>query len=212
MHSNLELVSNLCDLYHVITVIIPTLNESQYLPGTLRALRANASPHEVLVADGGSDDDTVQIAKEAETKVICARPGRAQQMNIAAHEAKGEVFLFLHADTQVGSSSLTQIVTALENASIVGGGFARQFETPSLFLKLTCALTTWRCRALGWFLGDQAIFVRRQLFESLGGFKPMRLCEDLDFARRLKRKASEDGGNKSAGRQGFGAHHVSAGS
>src|SRR5437870_13407833 len=110
---NLELVSNLCHQYHVITVIIPTLNESQYLPGTLRALRANACPHEVVVADGGSDDDTVQIAKEAGAKVICARPGRAEQMNIAGHEAKEEIFLFLHADTQVGSSSLTQIVTAL---------------------------------------------------------------------------------------------------
>ena len=141
------------------------------------------------MADGGSTDYTVRIAKEAGATVICCpTPGRAEQMNSGARVGRGDVFLFLHADTLVRASSLAQIETALRDPLVVGGGFSRQFDSPSFFLRVTCSLATWRSRALHWFFGDQGIFVRRQVFESLGGFKQMRIFEDLDFSRRLSRR------------------------
>jgi GT2 family glycosyltransferase len=109
------------------------------------------------------------------------------QMNSAAQLAAGDTLLFLHADTQVRNTSLAQIETALQNPGAIGGGFARRFDSGSLFLEFTCRLATVRGRYLGWFLGDQGIFVRRTVFDRLHGFKEMLVFEDLDFSRRLAR-------------------------
>lgn len=172
----------------MISVIIPTVNESEHLPQALRMLRENPAPHETTVSDGGSSDGTLGIAAQYGARVLRApRPGRAAQMNAGAQLARGEVLLFLHADTQVRPSSLEQIEHALQRPAVVGGGFERRFDSASLFLRFTCWLATWRCRALGWFLGDQGIFVRRSIFDQLRGFKEMPVFEDLDFARRLAR-------------------------
>jgi len=186
---NWNLVLAMRAVRQVISVIIPTLNEDEHLPKMLQALGQNACAHEVIVADGGSIDGTVRIAREAGATVVnCTQPGRAEQMNAGGRVSRAEIFLFLHADTLVRSSHLRQIEVALNNPGIVGGGFARQFLSSSIFLKMTCALATCRSRALGWFFGDQGIFVRRQVFESLGGFKKMKVFEDLDFSRRLSRR------------------------
>ena len=177
----------------VISVIIPTLNEGSYLGATLQRLAQNAPQHEIIVSDGGSTDETVQIARQHGAKIIAgvlASPpatGRALQMNSGARAATGEILLFLHADTYLRSTSLSQIETALQNPAAVGGGFARRFDSHSPFLWFSCWLATWRCRKLGWFLGDQAIFVRRTVFDRLQGFRDMPVFEDLDFSRRLAR-------------------------
>jgi hypothetical protein len=106
-------------------------------------------------------------------------------MNLGTEHSHGEIVLLLHADTILPASALGAIENVVANEAIVGGGFARRFASPSLFLKCTCLLAELRNRTFGWFLGDQAIFVRRSAFLRLGGFRPMDRFEDLDFSRRL---------------------------
>ena len=172
----------------MISVIIPTLDEAAQLPMTLESISASAIPHEIVVADGGSRDATLETAARHQAKTVRApSPGRSLQMNRGAQVSAGDVLLFLHADTQLRPSSLGQITESLRAPSVVGGGFARRFDGQSRFLRFTCALAGWRCRALGWFLGDQAIFVRTTVFRELGGFRPMTAFEDLDFSRRMAR-------------------------
>ena len=169
----------------MISIVIPTLNEAEHLPVTLEKLRTNATEHEIVIADGGSTDATVQIASAGGAKVICAEKGRSFQMNAGAKAAGGDIFLFLHADTQIRPTSLSQIENALRDVRVVGGGFARRFNSDSLFLRGTCVIAAWRSSLFGLFLGDQGIFVRRDVFEKLGCFKEMNLFEDVDFSRRL---------------------------
>lgn len=172
----------------MISVIIPTLNEAAHLGKTLELVRANTAPHEIIVVDGGSSDATVERACEQGATVLRAgKAGRAAQMNLGAQNARGDILFFLHADTLVRHSSLNQIEMALCHPAVIGGGFIRRFDAPSPFLKMTSWLASWRCRCLGWFLGDQGIFVRHAAFQQLNGFKPMDVFEDLDFSRRLAR-------------------------
>src|SRR5437879_4964708 len=107
----------------MISVIIPTLNEGRYLGATLQRLAQNAPQHEIIVSDGGSTDETIQIASQHGAKVIASvltSAGRALQMNSGARAATGEILLFLHADTYLRSTSLSQIETALQNPAAVG--------------------------------------------------------------------------------------------
>ena len=173
----------------MISVIIPTLNEAASLPATLHHIQCNTELHEVLVVDAGSVDGTTTLARAAGCRVLgSAQRQRAYQMNLGAHVAAGEVFLFLHADTRIPSGALGQIEKLLNSSTVLGGGFARRFDSTSRLLKVTCLLAEFRSRWLGWFLGDQGIFVRRDIFEHLGGFRDIELFEDLDFSRRLARR------------------------
>jgi len=172
----------------MISVIIPTLNEAGLLPDTLRHVQANSAPHEILVVDGGSGDDTVKQAQTAGARVFeSPQRQRAFQMNLGARRAQGDLFLFLHADTWVGPNALGQITEAFRDPAVAGGGFARQFRSPSRLLRLTCLLSEWRSRWCGWFFGDQGIFVHRAIFEQLGGYQDLPLFEDVDFSRRMTR-------------------------
>jgi rSAM/selenodomain-associated transferase 2 len=172
----------------MVSVIIPALNEAELLPDTLSHVEANQKPHEVLVVDGGSTDDTVALANVAGAQVInSSQAGRAIQMNLGAARARGDIFLFLHADTWLGREALRQIENALAQPAIVGGGFTRRFRSRSPFLRLTCLLGECRSRWFGWFFGDQGIFVRRSVFEQVGGFQNLPLFEDVDFSRRIAR-------------------------
>jgi rSAM/selenodomain-associated transferase 2 len=173
----------------MISIIIPTFNEACHLQATLDAIKGNRNAHEVIVVDAGSFDGTINIALEHGARVVSSVvKQRASQMNLGAHDARGEVFLFLHADTQLPQNALNKIQSAIDKRHIVGGGFARRYDSPSWFLRSTCALAGIRTRLSGWFLGDQAIFVRREVFENVGGFRDFDLFEDLDFSRRMRRK------------------------
>ena len=173
----------------MISIIVPTFNEARYLPGTLDAIQRNHSSREVIVVDAGSSDGTVEIALERKTQLISSSvKQRAAQMNLGAQFARGNVFLFLHADTRLPQDALTKIESALANRCVVGGGFLRRYESPSWFLRGTCALAGIRTRLSGWFLGDQAIFMRAEVFKILSGFRELDLFEDLDFSRRMRRE------------------------
>lgn len=170
-----------------LSVIIPTLNEAENIEETLSRFRA-AGVDEVIVVDGGSSDATVEVASVSEYRVLTSpEPGRAKQMNLGARESSGEVLLFTHGDTLIPEESLKQMTEAMRaDSTLVGGGFARRFDSDSLLLKFTAWCSDFRGRWWGLFLGDQGIFVRRSVFESLGGFDEA-VCpgEDLDFSFRF---------------------------
>jgi rSAM/selenodomain-associated transferase 2 len=167
----------------MVSVIIPTLNEEDALGATLGSLQ---SFHEVLVADAGSEDGTAEIARVWGAGIfLSSKKQRAAQLNLGAENAKGEALLFLHADTVLPESGIVKIEAALKDEAVIGGGFARRFDSRSLFLRMTCLLAEIRNRTIGWHLGDQAIFVRAHIFRELGGFKTWDRFEDLDFSRRM---------------------------
>jgi rSAM/selenodomain-associated transferase 2 len=169
-----------------ISVVIPALDESVEIGATLDALAELGSPLERIVADGGSRDDTVAIARGRGAHVVTARPGRGAQMAARAREATGEVLWFLHADTRAPESAVASITRALEDERAVGGNFNLIFDggsRPARFL-------TWlypRLRLLGLCYGDSGFFVRREVYEAVGGFRDLPIFEDLDLLRRLRR-------------------------
>jgi rSAM/selenodomain-associated transferase 2 len=172
----------------MISIIIPVFNEERYLPATLASIKTNESPYEIIVVDAGSSDGSVNIALDCGARVLStAVKQRAGQMNHGAQSARGNIFVFLHADTRLPRNALAKIESAIARRHVVGGGFARRYDSPSWFLCSTCALAEIRTRLSGgWFLGDQAIFVRRAVFEKLGGFRDLGLFEDLDFSQRAR--------------------------
>lgn len=176
----------------MLSIVIPTLNEAEVLPATLDALAQSAAegyPFEVIVVDAGSLDDTAAAACARGCRVVRSpRAQRAAQMNEGAAHARGETLLFLHADTLLPPGAFEQILTACGQSDVAGGAFARRYDSPSRWLRFTCWLARWRNRWFGWHLGDQAIFVRRQIFQRLGGFRDFDVFEDVDFSRRLARE------------------------
>ena len=171
----------------MISVIIPVFNEACHLPATLAAIKQNESAHEIIAVDAGSSDGSVAVAVGHGARVVSTPvKQRASQMNHGAQSARGDVFLFLHADTRLAQNALAGIEWIIAKPNVVGGGFARRYDSPSWFLRSTCALARIRTRLSGWFLGDQAIFVRRDVFGRLAGFRDFDLFEDLDFSRRMR--------------------------
>jgi len=172
-----------------ISIIVPVWNEAAQLPASLGSVGALDESVQLIVVDGGSTDDSLAVARHrgAETLVSPVRQ-RAAQMNLGAGSANGDVLLFLHADTRLPANWRNVLASEIQrDAACVGGAFRRRFDSASLVLRITCRLAAWRGSLFGWFLGDQAMFVRRDIFRALGGFAPLQKCEDLDFSIRLKR-------------------------
>lgn len=168
-----------------VSVIIPTCDDAAELARCLRQLRP--AEDEVIVVDASSDDATKAVAESAGCQVIRSRHRhRARQMNLGASVATGAIFLFLHADTNLPLGAIEKIRAVMKDPDVVGGAFARKYKSRSLFLAITCWLAKWRGRFFGWYLGDQAIFVRREGFDALHGYSDFSLFEDLDFSRRMR--------------------------
>lgn len=168
-------------------MIIPTLNESRLLPGTLQRLERIA-PFEVLIGDGGSEDDTAAIARHHGVRCIASERGRAVQMNAAAREARGDLLLFLHADSDLDASGFERMTHIMQNGRYQGGAFSLSIDSHTPALQTISRLATLRSRYLNLVYGDQGIFVRPEVFRALGGFSPLPICEDLDFFLRLKKQ------------------------
>jgi len=163
------------------------LNEEHTIAAALAAIRDGASSSEILVVDGGSSDASIDAASGLATRVLTSERGRARQMNAGAAAASGDVLAFVHADTIVPRSFARDIERALSDSTVVGGRFDVKLDDSALPYRLIGMLISLRSRISRTATGDQAIFVRRDVFERLGGFPNLELCEDLDFARRLKR-------------------------
>lgn len=170
-----------------LSVIIPTYNESTVLSETLTRVQQH-QPFEIIIGDGGSVDSTVDIARHLGVSVVVSKTrGRAAQMNAAAAEAKGDLLLFLHADSYIDSSGWQAMTTAMMQGSWLGGAFSLHIDSPKSSLKRISRWANLRSRALNLVYGDQSIFVRREVFQKLNGFAPLPICEDLDFYRRLSK-------------------------
>jgi len=169
-----------------ISVIMPVLNEEKTIGAALHALLP-LGPHEIIVVDGGSGDRTRRISVEAGAKVLMTGPGRARQMNRGALEAMGDVLLFLHADTRLPASAFRDIESALSDPRYLGGRFDVELGSDRWLLKSVGFMISLRSRLSKVGTGDQAIFVRREIFAELGGFPDMPLMEDIAFCRKLKR-------------------------
>ena len=159
------------------------------LKGTLRHVLSQDGPIEVIVADGGSSDRTVAIAADFPTiRLVRARRGRASQMNAGAKLAAGEWLLFLHADTRLPEDGLAAIRQLTPDNALEAGGFHHRFSGGDWRLRFVSWLDNWRCRKTSVMFGDQALFVRRSVFEDLGGFPSVDALEDVVFCELLKRR------------------------
>ena len=163
------------------------LDEAAAIASTLDALRRGAPDAEIVVVDGGSADSSVAIARPLCDLLIVAPRGRARQMNAGARAAHGDALAFVHADTIVPATFAADIASALSDPAVVGGRFDVQLDASSLPYRIIGAMISLRSRISRTGTGDQAIFVRRGVFDRLGGFPDLELCEDLEFSRRLKR-------------------------
>jgi len=169
---------------------MPVLNEAAGLPGVLQALTPlRARGHEVIVVDGGSHDGSAALAEAEGVTVLAGPRGRAQQMNAGAAVARHEVLLFLHADTQLPAQADAAIATALDEDDGAGADWGRfdvTIEGHSRWLPMVAWFMNRRSRLSGIATGDQALFVRRALFQRLGGFPEQPLMEDVELSRRLR--------------------------
>ena len=170
----------------MISVIMPVLNEQKALPATLNALHQQSGEFETIVVDGGSTDRTLEILTLYPwIKVIGAPKGRAQQMNAGACVATGEWLLFLHADTLLPDGALNRLREWHDAHDISAGGFWHRFSGDRPSLRLISWIDNLRCRRSRIIYGDQAMFVRRGLFMTLGGFSERATMEDVEFCERL---------------------------
>ncbi|MGH7274116.1 MAG: TIGR04283 family arsenosugar biosynthesis glycosyltransferase [Nitrospiria bacterium] len=168
-----------------LSVIIPTLNESGLIQRTLQKVRATGA-NEVIVVDGGSQDLTREMARTLADKIIETPRGRALQLNEGAKAANGDVLLFLHADTDLPPDALAAIGEALTDPQVVGGRFNIQLDRVGWLFGSVAHLVNLRSRLTKIATGDQAIFVRREVFERIGGFPEIPIMEDVEFSRRIK--------------------------
>jgi rSAM/selenodomain-associated transferase 2/rSAM/selenodomain-associated transferase 1 len=172
----------------LISIIIPTLNEEENIVPCLEATR-KAINVERIVVDGGSTDGTVDQAKAWGATVLNTVQGRAWQMNAGARASKGEILLFLHADTILSPGFDNQIRLLLSRPRVSAGAFSFRLDNPnSASLLLIQAVANWRSRYLQVPYGDQAIFVRTRLFQKIGGFPDLPIMEDHELIRLLRKR------------------------
>jgi rSAM/selenodomain-associated transferase 2 len=169
-----------------LSVIVPALDEEHALDATITAAR-QPGVLEIIVVDGGSRDRTVAVARTRADRVVHAERGRANQMNVGAASARGDVLLFLHADTRLPPGCHRAITRALADEGVVGGRFDLRLDAPGLPYRIIETMISLRSRMTRIATGDQAIFARRSVFEGLGGYPPLPLMEDIALSQALKR-------------------------
>jgi rSAM/selenodomain-associated transferase 2 len=169
----------------LISIIIPTLNEADNIQCAINSTKSSTNI-EIIVVDGGSEDETLLIAKSLNIKVIISPPGRANQMNIGAMAASGEILLFLHADTRLPTNFDQMIRTTLAKPGIVAGAFTLQINSPHWGLRLVEFGVKWRCNLWQMPYGDQGIFITKDVFQQVGNFPQIPIMEDFELMRKLK--------------------------
>ena len=174
-----------------ISIIIPVLNEAPLIVKNLSALQPlRAAGHELIVVDGGSNDATIALSEPFVDQIIQSSKGRSRQMNAGAKLASGGIFLFLHIDTLLPDGADQLIINGMERRRKRWGRFDVRLSGRNLLLRIVEWLMNWRSRVTGIATGDQAIFVQRKLFETVGGFPDIDLMEDIALSKTLKRQGS----------------------
>ncbi len=171
-----------------LSIIIPTLHEECSIAPTLESLQPlRARGHEIIVVDGGSEDATISRCLPLADRLIRARRGRARQMNAGAEAARGDIFVFLHADTRLPSSADRMILKMVSKKAHHWGRFDVRLSGRNLLFKIISALINFRSRLTGIATGDQTIFVRRNAFERVGRYPDIPLMEDIAISKSLRR-------------------------
>ncbi len=176
---------------NVLSIIIPVLNESATIGQHLRRLKQQVQgiDAEIIVVDGGSDDDTFSLANAVADVVIRSEKGRAKQMNAGAKCASGDILLFLHIDTFFPDASVQSIFPFL-NQEFVWGFYTLRLSGISIFFRVIETMINIRSRTTQVATGDQCLFIKKQLFMDMGGFADMPLMEDVEITKRLRRLSS----------------------
>ena len=170
-----------------ISIVIPTLNEAAELPETLRRLRLVAEVREIIIADGGSSDDTVRLATAAGCVVVSGAVGRGRQLRAGTERASGEVLLFLHADTWVPPVAGRALLDCLSRPGVVAGGFYKVFrDPPSWLVRGSRFKCWWRLLVARRVMADQGIFLRRETLARIGGVPDVPLMEEFELCKRLR--------------------------
>jgi len=177
-----------------VSVIIPARNEAATIAATALSAR-EAGADEVIAVDGESLDGTADAARPVVDAVVLSPPGRARQMNAGASASRGEILLFLHADTTMPEGSIASVREAMRQDDILGGAFSVRLgvsaDSPlsrKAALRLTSRMINVRARFFRAYTGDQAIFLRRNVFEEIGAYPEIPLMEDVELSRCLTRR------------------------
>jgi len=172
----------------MISIIIPALNEATLIVNHLSFLQPlRSAGHEVILVDGGSSDATIALSEPSVDRVIRSSRGRSRQMNAGAKAARGGILLFLHTDTLLPRGADQLIIHGIERGGKVWGRFDVRLSGSHLLFRLIELLMNLRSRLTGIATGDQAIFIRRDLFETVGGFPDIDLMEDIALSKLLKK-------------------------
>ncbi len=173
-----------------ISVVIPVLNEGDQIGEILSALEraAAGATYEVIVVDGDPAGSTIRQIADSGIIAITSGPGRARQMNAGAARASGEILLFLHADTHLPEKAFARITGALAGSRFIGGAFDLGIQNGRRIFQLIGRCASLKHRLTRVPYGDQAIFVRRQYFQEIGGYPEIPLMEDIELMKRIKRK------------------------
>ncbi len=166
-------------------MIIPVLNEESTIESAILSAK-QAGAFEIIIADGGSTDQSLSIAKQHNCQVVCSEPGRGIQQNRGAEMATGDILLFLHADCQLDKDGISQIKELGESIEKTFGGFEQKIPEKGIGYRLLEKGNAFRLRRLRMIYGDQGFFIARKLFEELGGFDEVRLMEDVAISQKLK--------------------------
>lgn len=172
------------------SIIIPVLHESKIINGLLDSLYdlVKEKQCEIIVVDGSKTQDTLGVITDSTIKKYSCEKGRGRQMNLGAALATGEILIFLHADTRLPSNALRVITDALQDEKLVGGAFSLKIDSESLLLRMTALFSTLRSRMTRAPYGDQVIFLRKTLFDTIGGFRKITIMEDVELMRRINKQ------------------------
>ena len=169
-----------------VSIIIPVLNEAEHIADTLRSLEAyRRQGHEVIVIDGGSNDDTVSITEQYADRVLRSDAGRAIQMNSGIDKARGDALLFLHADTRLPADAVSEIINAVEDGYF-WGCFNVRLSGKHFMFRIIERMMNMRSCITGIATGDQAIFVSLESIQIIGAYPRLPLMEDIVFSKRLR--------------------------
>jgi rSAM/selenodomain-associated transferase 2 len=175
------------------SIIVPVVHESDRINSLIENIEGLTGDggHEVIVVDGSPTKDTIRAIDNDEIIKLVSLKGRARQMNAGASVAKGEILIFLHADTELPRDALKKISSVMVQPRYVAGAFELDIKSDRLRFKLLSRWASLRCRLTRIPYGDQAIFVKRDYFNSLGGYRDIPVMEDVELMRRIKRRGDK---------------------
>jgi rSAM/selenodomain-associated transferase 2 len=176
-------------LNNKLSIVIPVFHERESINPLIDHLHAlgEGKDYEIIVVDGSPDGNTVKDVKDKNVIKIVSRQGRARQMNTGADAAKGEILLFLHADTKLPENAFMNIIEIMQDGTYVGGAFDLELETDRKSLRFIAWTARIRVRYTHIPYGDQAIFIRKDYFDSIGGYRDLPLMEDVELMERIKK-------------------------